>query len=223
LAEPALQSLSGFSVDLPPAARSLIVEDADPDAMQHPLGAARAHLHETYILSQTADGLILVDAHAAHERLVYERLKAARGKPDSQMMLIPTVVELSEDSAGALIEIAPELAAIGLVIEPFGPGGIAVSEVPSSLAARDTAPLIHDLAASLESSGRMTLEARLDHVLKTIACHHSVRSGRRLKPEEMNALLREMEATPGSGTCNHGRPTYVELKLHDIESLFGRR
>ncbi len=206
-----------------PSARADLTETPDPAPIDFPLGAARAHLHEAYIVSQTRDGMILIDAHAAHERLVYERLKRARGAPDSQMLLIPVVVDLDEAEAGALLEIAPELKSVGLVVEPFGPGGIAISEAPAAIAASDLAAMIKDVAATLDSAGRMTLEARLDHVLKTMACHHSVRSGRRLKPDEMNALLREMEATPGSGTCNHGRPTYVELKLTDIEKLFGRR
>ncbi len=167
--------------------------------------------------------MILVDAHAAHERLVYERLKAARGRAKSQLMLIPAVVDLDEDAAGALLEAAPLLKEHGLVVEPFGPGGVAISEAPAELASGDLPAMIRELAASLEASGSASLEARLDHGLKTMACHHSVRSGRRLKLDEMNALLREMEATPGSGTCNHGRPTYVALKLADIEKLFGRR
>jgi DNA mismatch repair protein MutL len=207
---------------MPPAPAAALV-DADIALLDHPLGAARAQLHETYILSQTHDGMILVDAHAAHERLVYERLKKNRGKPDSQMMLIPVVVDLDEDAAGAMLEIAASLKEIGLVVEPFGHGGIAVAAAPSMLPAKSIPAMIKELAASLEASGRLSAEARLDHVLKTVACHHSVRAGRRLKIEEMNALLREMEATPGSGTCNHGRPTFIALKMADIDKLFGRK
>jgi DNA mismatch repair protein MutL len=206
-----------------PSAHSDPLPDTDAALLDHPLGAARAQLHETYILSQTQDGMILIDAHAAHERLVYERLKRNRGKPDSQMMLIPTVIDLDEDAAGAVLEIADSLKEIGLIVEPFGPGGVAVSEAPSMLAPDAIPAMIKELAASLEASGRMSADARLDHVLKTVACHYSVRAGRRLKIEEMNALLREMEATPGSGTCNHGRPTFIALKMADIDKLFGRK
>ncbi len=198
----------------------------DPALLAHPLGAARAQLHDTYIVSQTRDGVVIVDQHAAHERLVYERLKrerAARGI-ERQMLLIPVVVDLDPVEAAKLVDKADVLGALGLVIEGFGPGAVAISEVPSALAGGDAAALLRDLAESMEEWGSaLALEDRLDHVLATFACHHSVRAGRRMKPEEMNALLREMEATPFSGQCNHGRPTYVELKLDDIERLFGRR
>jgi DNA mismatch repair protein MutL len=197
---------------------------ASNDIIDRPLGAARAQLHETYIVSQTRSGMILVDAHAAHERLVYERLKAnAAETPATQMLLIPAIVELDEAEAGALLEQAPIFRGLGLALEAFGAGAIAVSEVPAAIAGADIVALIRDLAANLDQFGSAPLEAKIQHVLKTFACHHSVRSGRRLKPEEMNALLREMEATPGSGTCNHGRPTYIELKLSELEKLFGRR
>ena len=191
----------------------------------HPLGAARAQLHGTYIVAQTQNGIVLVDQHAAHERLVYERLKRERATRAvaRQMLLIPAVIDLDPSDAQKLIDRASVLAELGLVIEPFGQGAIAVSEVPAALGDSDVPALIHDLIDSMEEWGTtLALEDRLDHVLATFACHHSVRAGRRLRPEEMDALLREMEATPNSGQCNHGRPTYVELKLADIERLFGR-
>ena len=194
-------------------------------ALAHPLGAARAQLHDTYIVAQTADGVVIVDQHAAHERLVYERLKRERATRAiaRQALLIPVVIDLDPTEADRLVERAAALAELGLVIEPFGPGAVAVTEVPSTIAEGNIASLIRDLIDSFEDWGTaLALEDRLDHVLATVACHNSVRAGRRLKPEEMNALLREMEVTPNSGQCNHGRPTYVELKLSDIERLFGR-
>ncbi|MEJ0051444.1 MAG: DNA mismatch repair endonuclease MutL [Methylovirgula sp.] len=196
----------------------------DADA---PLGAARAQIHGTYIIAQTSDGLVVVDQHAAHERLVYEKMKAARaaGGIERQVLLIPTVVELEEAAVRRLDAAAPLLADFGLVIEAFGPGAILLREQPSVLKHLEADRLLRDLADVLaeDESAALPLERRLDHVLATLACHNSVRAGRRLLPEEMNALLREMERTPGSGQCNHGRPTYVELKLADIERLFGRR
>jgi DNA mismatch repair protein MutL len=197
-----------------------------PDLVDRPLGAARAQIHETYIIAQTRDGLVIVDQHAAHERLVYERLKRERDMRGiaRQMLLIPAVVDLDPVEAERLVDKADVLAGLGLVLESFGPGAVAVTEVPSALAGADVPALVRDLAASLEEwGGTLALEDRLDHVLATFACHHSVRAGRRMRPEEMNALLRDMEATPLSGQCNHGRPTYVELKLADVERLFGRR
>ncbi|WP_460449186.1 DNA mismatch repair endonuclease MutL [Alsobacter sp. SYSU BS001988] len=197
-----------------------------PDLLARPLGAARAQLHDTYIVAQTQDGVVIVDQHAAHERLVYERLKRERaeGGVARQLLLIPAVVDLDPVAVDRLCEKAGVLAALGLAVEAFGPGAVAVSEVPAALAGADVGALVRDLADSMEDwGGALALEDRLDHVLATFACHHSVRAGRRLKPEEMNALLREMEATPLSGQCNHGRPTYVELKLADVERLFGRR
>ncbi len=195
------------------------------EQIAHPLGAALAQVHGNYILAQTEDGFVLVDQHAAHERLVYERLKKQRqgeGIP-RQMLLIPEIIELEDGFVARLGEFAPELEPLGLVLEPFGHGAIAVQEVPSAIAHGNIARVVRMLAETMEEwGGAVALEARVDLVLKTIACHYSVRSGRRLKPEEMNALLRDMEATPGSGQCNHGRPTYVELKLNDIERLFGR-
>ncbi len=197
-----------------------------PEALDHPLGAARAQIHETYILAQTRDGIVLVDQHAAHERLVYERLKkerAARGIA-RQLLLIPEIVELDPLDVARLSDAAPALEDLGLVVEPFGPGAVAVREVPAALARGDVRAIIRDVADALCETGEAgALAERLDAVLSRISCHGSIRAGRRLRPDEMDALLREMEATPLSGQCNHGRPTYVELKLSDIEKLFGRR
>jgi DNA mismatch repair protein MutL len=197
-----------------------------PDLLDRPLGAARTQIHETYIVSQTRDGLIVVDQHAAHERIVYERLKAqlSRDGVQRQLLLIPEIVELDEATVEQLISRAEELAGFGLAIESFGPGAVAVRETPSLLGKANAAALLRDLAEHMaEWDEALPLERRLMHVAATMACHGSVRAGRILKPEEMNALLREMEDTPNSGQCNHGRPTYVELKLSDIEKLFGRR
>jgi DNA mismatch repair protein MutL len=197
-----------------------------PDLLDRPLGAARAQLHETYIVAQTRDGLVVVDQHAAHERIVYERLKAAleRQGVARQMLLIPEIVELDEADVERLLGRADELARYGLAIEPFGPGAVAVRETPALLGEVDAIGLVRDLSEHMaEWDATLPLERSLMHVAATMACHGSVRAGRRLKPEEMNALLREMEATPNSGQCNHGRPTYVELKLTDIERLFGRK
>ncbi len=204
------------------------IESFEPAAEQieSPLGAARAQIHETYIVSQTRDGLVIVDQHAAHERIVYERMKAAVEKSGvaRQILLIPEIVELDEADAARLVARAEDLAKFGLAIESFGPGAIAVRETPSMLGDVDVRGLLRDLAEHMaEWDDSLPLERRLLHVSATMACHGSVRAGRRLKPEEMNALLREMETTPNSGQCNHGRPTYVELKLTDIERLFGRR
>jgi DNA mismatch repair protein MutL len=196
------------------------------DLLDRPLGAARTQIHETYIVSQTRDGLIVVDQHAAHERIVYEKLKAslARNGVQRQILLIPEIVELDEATVEKLIDRAEELASFGLAIESFGPGAVAVRETPSLLGKANAASLLRDLAEHMaEWDEALPLERRLMHVAATMACHGSVRAGRILKPEEMNALLREMEDTPNSGQCNHGRPTYVELKLSDIEKLFGRR
>ena len=196
------------------------------DLLDRPLGAARTQIHETYIVSQTRDGLIVVDQHAAHERIVYEKLKAslARNGVQRQILLIPEIVELDEATVEQLLDRAEELASFGLAIESFGPGAVAVRETPSLLGKTNAAALLRDLAEHMaEWDEALPLERRLMHVAATMACHGSVRAGRRLKPEEMNALLREMEDTPNSGQCNHGRPTYVELKLSDIEKLFGRR
>ena len=199
---------------------------APEDSLDAPLGAARAQIHETYIVAQTRDGLVLVDQHAAHERLVYERLKKQRAEAGvaRQALLSPHIVDLDPSDAAQLVEAEPLLASLGLAIEPFGPGAVAVHEAPAALKIGALDALVRDLACSLAEEGAAApLEKKLDHVLATMACHHSVRAGRRLNPEEMNALLREMERTPGAGQCNHGRPTYVELKLADIEKLFGRK
>ncbi len=199
---------------------------AAPDLLDRPLGAARAQLHETYIVAQTRTSVIIVDQHAAHERLVYERMKAmlANGGVARQGLLIPIIVEVADDEAQALAERELELAELGLVVEPFGHGAVAVREVPALLGDTDVVGLIKDLAAEIIADGEgFTLRERLEAICSRMACHGSVRAGRRLAPEEMNALLRDMESTPYSGQCNHGRPTYVELKLSDIERLFGRR
>ncbi len=191
-----------------------------------PLGAARAQLHETYILAQTHDAVVIVDQHAAHERLVFERLKnmLSSGGVARQGLLIPEVIELAPEEVEALVGRAEELASLGLVIDGFGAEAVVVREVPALLGPCDTKGLVRDLAAEiLQELGPGALTDRLESVASRMACHGSVRAGRRLTPEEMNALLREMEATPFSGQCNHGRPTYVELKLSDIERLFGRR
>jgi DNA mismatch repair protein MutL len=218
----------------PPQADLRLAPEA-AEAVDHPLGAARAQIHETYILAQTRDGLVIVDQHAAHERLVYERMKAerARGGIARQGLLIPDVVEMSPDAAERLVAAAPDLDRLGLSIEAFGTGAVLVREVPAALIGASIRDLVTDILDALEASGDEEggapateggpLGRRLDAVLSRMSCHGSVRAGRRLRPEEMNALLREMEATPNSGQCNHGRPTSIELKLSDIERLFGRR
>ena len=217
---------SAFDVGAPSADARVNNVEVTPDLIDKPLGAARAQVHETYIVSQTRDGIVVVDQHAAHERLVYERMKASLEKTGvaRQILLIPDIVELDEADVGRLTERADELARYGLVLEAFGPGAVAVRETPSMLGEIDAGAFVRDLAEHMaEWSESLPLERRLMHVAATMACHGSVRAGRRLKPEEMNALLREMEVTPNSGQCNHGRPTYVELKLSDIERLFGRK
>jgi DNA mismatch repair protein MutL len=222
LAEP---GQAAFDVGTPTA--DVRFEEApQTDLIDRPLGAARAQVHENYIIAQTRDGMIVVDQHAAHERIVYERLKAslAANGVQRQILLIPEIVELDEAIVEKLFDRAEELASYGLAIDSFGPGAIAVRETPSLLGKTNAASLLRDLAEHMaEWDEALPLERRLLHVAATMACHGSVRSGRRLRPEEMNALLREMEDTPNSGQCNHGRPTYVELKLSDIEKLFGRR
>ncbi|HEY1630103.1 MAG TPA: DNA mismatch repair endonuclease MutL [Rhizomicrobium sp.] len=191
-----------------------------------PLGVARAQLHETYIVAQTGDGIVIVDQHAAHERLVYERMKKAlaEGGIARQPLLIPEVVALDPADATRVLDRSHELAELGLVVEAFGPDAVLVRETPAMLEKIDAKGLLRDLADDIAETGSaLSLKERLEEVAGTLACHTSVRAGRRLNAEEMNALLREMEATPHSGQCNHGRPTYVELKLSDIERLFGRR
>ena len=195
-------------------------------ARQYPLGVARGQLHGTYVIAQTDDGIVVVDQHAAHERLVYERMKTqlADNGVARQMLLLPEVVELDEPAVARLADRAEELAELGLALESFGPGAVVVRETPALLGECDIAGLVRDLADDLaEMDGTLALKERMEGVCSTMACHGSVRAGRRLTVEEMNALLRQMEATPHSGQCNHGRPTYVELKLADIERLFGRR
>jgi DNA mismatch repair protein MutL len=217
---------TAFDAGAPSADMRVESHQPAPELIERPLGAARAQVHETYIVAQTRDGLVIVDQHAAHERIVYERMKDALDKSGvaRQILLIPEIVELDEADAARLVARAGELAQFGLVIESFGPGAVAVRETPSLLGEVDVRGLLRDLAEHMaEWDDELPLERRLLHVAATMACYGSVRAGRRLKPEEMNALLREMEAVPNSGQCNHGRPTYVELKLGDIERLFGRR
>jgi len=219
---PAFDGLTGAAADI---GSQPDVEFA-AEVIEHPLGAARAQVHETYIVAQTRDGLVIVDQHAAHERIVYERLKTALEKSGvaRQMLLIPDIVELDDVDVERLLTRAEELSRYGLVIESFGPGAVALRETPALLGEIDGAGLVRDLAEHMgEWDETLPLERRLMQVASSMACHGSVRAGRRLKTDEMNALLREMELTPNSGQCNHGRPTYVELKLTDIERLFGRR
>jgi DNA mismatch repair protein MutL len=208
-----------------PTARIEAQDIAQADAAR-PLGAARTQVHENYIIAQTTDGMVIVDQHAAHERLVYERLKAQRDANGitAQALLIPEIIELSAADTARLLDAAPELAQLGLVIEAFGGTAIAVRETPAILGRVNATALLRDILDDLADLGTSDrLQARMDAVLSRMACHGSIRSGRQMRAEEMNALLREMEATPLSGQCNHGRPTYVELKLADIEKLFGRR
>ncbi len=195
------------------------------EAQHRPLGAARAQLHENYILSQTAEGLVIVDAHAAHERLVYENLKVQMSESGvrAQALLIPEVISLSDGDMALLMEQSETLTQLGLSIEPFGQGAVAVQSVPAILGHVDVNLLVLDIVDELSDGGAsQSLQSRLDAILSRVACHGSVRTGRRMQADEMNALLREMEATPHSGQCNHGRPTYVSLAMSDIEKLFGR-
>ena len=215
-------------LDAPPSAPAGTPMDDQETANlgDYPLGVARAQVHETYIITQTEDGIVIVDQHAAHERLVQERIKKAldSGGVPRQGMLIPEVVELDEGEQGQLLERADELTELGLVIEAFGDGAVVVREIPALLGETDIQGLVRDLADDLAAFDEgLALKQRLGDVCATMACHGSVRAGRRLNGAEMNALLREMETTPHSGQCSHGRPTYVELKLADIEKLFGRR
>ena len=221
--QPGLSEIQrSFAMDLPPSA--FVEGEASP--MDYPLGQARAQIHDNYIVAQTRDGFVLIDQHAAHERLVYERLKRERAGSSiaTQPLLVPEVVDLDPVLVERLVGAADILAKSGLVLEAFGNGAVILREVPSALAGGDIGGIVRDIADELSELGTsVSVEARINHVLATMACHNSVRSGRKLRPEEMNALLREMEATPNSGQCNHGRPTFIELKLADIERLFGRR
>ena len=227
------EGLRAFHAPLPGMAAAplapIIAPEDDPaaaDVSDYPLGVARGQLHATYIVAQTADGIVIVDQHAAHERLVEERIKTALATDGvmRQGLLIPEVVELEEDAVDRLLARTDELADLGLVIEGFGPGAIVVRETPALLGEIDLQGLVRDLADDLAALDEaIALRDRIGDVCATMACHGSVRAGRRLNRDEMNALLREMEATPHSGQCSHGRPTYVELKLNDIERLFGRR
>ncbi|HCP19313.1 MAG TPA: DNA mismatch repair protein MutL, partial [Alphaproteobacteria bacterium] len=196
-------------------------------AADYPLGAAKAQLHKTYIVAETEDGMVIIDQHAAHERLVLERMKAQRqesGVVNSQALLIPEVIEPGAAAVMVLLEHAPMLAELGLIIEAFGDGAILVREMPAILGQTNIKQLIIDMAEELlEHDSSHSLEDRMEHVLATLSCYGSVRAGRPLNANEMNALLRDMEATPRSGQCNHGRPTFVTLSLADVEKLFGRR
>ena len=215
--------LPGLGEMSAPAAET---EPEEAPAEDCPLGLARVQMFDTYIIAQSADGLVIVDQHAAHERLVYERLKQAmgEGRIERQALLIPEIVEMDEADAARLCEAAGSLETLGLVLESFGPGAVAVREVPALLADGDISGLVRDLAGEIGAFGDIDiLRERLHEVLSSMACHGSVRAGRRMNATEMNALLRNMEKTPRSGQCNHGRPTYIELKLEDIEKLFGRR
>jgi len=217
--------LAEAAADFAPASGR--VEEVAPAAEEtsRPLGAARAQLHENYIVAQTETGMVIVDQHAAHERLVYEKLKRqmAENGVAAQALLIPEIVSVSEGDGVRLIELAAELGQLGLSIEPFGPGAIAVRATPAILGNVNAEAMLRDILDELDDLGEsQTVQARIEAILSRVACHGSIRSGRRMQAEEMNALLREMEATPHSGQCNHGRPTYVELRLADIERLFGR-
>ncbi|PTX57653.1 DNA mismatch repair protein MutL [Litoreibacter ponti] len=215
----------GFAETQPVYGRVDVVEpDPVPEAEQ-PLGAARGQVHENYIIAQTRDGMVIVDQHAAHERLVYEKLKRqmAENGVAAQALLIPEIVEMSEADAETLLTHADALSKLGLTLEPFGAGAIAVRETPAILGEVNAEAMVRDILDELDDLGDTQLVAdKIEAVLSRVACHGSIRSGRWMRADEMNALLREMEATPHSGQCNHGRPTYVELKLADIERLFGR-
>ena len=222
-------SQGSLAVDMAPAARF----EAEANEIQEvrsdnfPLGSARAQLHQNYIVAQTSQGLVIVDQHAAHERLVYERFKAQMEERgiEKQGLLSPEIIELEERDAARLLKHSEALAKLGLEIEPFGAGAIAGQSLPALLGDKPNLQgLINDLVDELAEHGNaLSLEERLNHILSTMACHGSIRSGRRMNADEMNALLRQMEQTPLSGQCNHGRPTYIELSLADIEKLFGRR
>ena len=222
---PGYSGLAETAIMFDPQPSARTEEAPQPEAQHRPLGAARAQLHENYILSQTDNGLVIVDAHAAHERLVYEKLKAQMAETGvrAQALLIPEVISLSDSDIALLMEQNETLTQMGLSIEPFGQGAVAVQSVPALLGHVDVQRLVLDIVDELSDGGtQQSLQAQLDAILSRVACHGSVRTGRRMQAEEMNALLREMEATPHSGQCNHGRPTYVSLAMTDIEKLFGR-
>jgi len=217
------ETQAALDMNMPPASMPHMEQAPLPD---YPLGQARAQIHDNYIVAQTKDGFVLVDQHAAHERLVYERLKRERSERgiETQPLLVPEVVDLDPVQVERLAAASELLAQGGLVLEAFGDGAVIIREVPAAIGKADIPGIVRDVADELSELGVSTsLEERLNHVLATMACHNSVRSGRKLRPEEMNALLREMESTPNAGQCNHGRPTFIELKLSDIEKLFGRR
>lgn len=218
-------STPGFSETQAVYSRVDVVEPEATPLENFPLGAARGQVHENYIIAQTADGMVIVDQHAAHERLVYEKLKRqmAENGVAAQALLIPEIVEMSEADVAVLLTHADALSKLGLTLEPFGPGAIAVRETPAILGEVNAEAMVRDILDELDDLGDTQLVAdKIEAVLSRVACHGSIRSGRWMRADEMNALLREMEATPHSGQCNHGRPTYVELKLTDIERLFGR-
>ncbi|WP_372884371.1 DNA mismatch repair endonuclease MutL [Shimia sp.] len=223
---PGFAELSGaYSARVEPVVEPLAEAEEGARTEDLPLGAARAQVHENYIIAQTGDGMVIVDQHAAHERLVYERLKRqmAENGVAAQALLIPEIVELSEGDCARLLSVAEPLQQLGLTLEPFGGGAVAVRETPAILGEVDARAMVLDILDELDDQGDSQLvQARIEAILSRVACHGSIRSGRRMRADEMNALLREMEATPHSGQCNHGRPTYVELKLADIERLFGR-
>ncbi len=226
-AAPAQAAFAAELMDLPPAANVAEPTALPDDGLARPLGAAKAHLHATYVLAETSDGVVLVDAHAAHERLTYEELKRLRARSGvpRQELLVPDVVELEPADAERVVAVADELLALGLAVEEFGPGAILVRATPAPLGPCDASALVRDLAETLSESAAESapFARKLDLILATVACHGSVRAGRRLKADEMNALLRAIEAEPAASTCNHGRPTFVRLSVADLEKLFGRR
>ncbi|MFO1034731.1 MAG: DNA mismatch repair endonuclease MutL [Hyphomicrobiales bacterium] len=217
---------AAFAMQMPAAGRvaaPVVEQAAAPD---HPLGFARGQIHNAYIIAQTAAGMVLVDQHAAHERIVYERLKREREGQGiiTQPLLVPQVIEVDAATFSSVLSVQAELAANGLVLDGFGDTSLVVREVPAALEGGNLPALLRAIADDVNELGNLpTLAAKANHMLATFACHHSVRSGRALRTEEMNALLREMEVTPNAGQCNHGRPTFIELKLGDIERLFGRK
>jgi DNA mismatch repair protein MutL len=225
-APPASAHMWQSPVEAPPAARQIDINEADESARHNLLGAAKAQLHKTYIVAETEDGITIIDQHAAHERLVMERMKAAMAETGvpSQALLLPEVINMQEHHCEAVLDAADMLGKMGLTVENFGVGAVVVRDVPAMLGNPNVVQLVQDIAEELIELGDSTsLEDRINHVLATVSCHGSVRAGRILNGDEMNALLREMEVTPRSGQCNHGRPTWVSLSLTEIETLFGRK